>query len=375
MIDQLTIDKIKDSASIVDVVRDFYDLRKSGVNYTCRCPFHDEKTPGAFILSPKKNVYTCFGCGEHGNAVDFLMKHENLSFMDAIRWLGKKYNIDVEGAERFSVRQCTPRPQQPPLQTLILPISMAKDKVNTSDNTLCNWLRSLPWDGAQAARLENTLKAYLVGHSKQGHTMFWQIDEQFQLRTGKMMLYKPDGHRDKESRGNFNWVHSALERANHPAYNTETHDARPTLFGMHLLNLYPRATVNIVESEKTALICAIAYGTHAMSIWMATGGQSMLNREKLEPIIKQGRHIVLYPDKDAVDHWKEIAARIDYKRLHINTDVLKDYWQPADGEKADIADVLVRIIKTNRKPKTIDDVLELYPQAKPLIDKLGLDVV
>ena len=110
MIDNLTIEKIKSAASIVDVIGDFYELRKNGKDYTCLCPFHEDRHLGSFKVSPTKNCYTCFSCGEHGKPLDFLMKHEHLSFIDAIRWLGKKYGIEVEGADKFSVRASTPRP-------------------------------------------------------------------------------------------------------------------------------------------------------------------------------------------------------------------------------------------------------------------------
>ena len=70
-IDKLTIEKIKDAASIVDVIGDFYDLKKKGVNYECLCPFHDDRHLGSFKISPKKNTYSCYSCGAHGNSVDF----------------------------------------------------------------------------------------------------------------------------------------------------------------------------------------------------------------------------------------------------------------------------------------------------------------
>lgn len=377
MIDNLTIEKVKSAASIVDVIGDFYELRKNGKDYTCLCPFHEDRHLGSFKVSPTKNCYTCFSCGEHGKPLDFLMKHEHLSFIDAIRWLGKKYGIEVEGADKFNVRTSTPRPATPPLQTLVLPIEMALGKMDTKDNTLCQWLRTgINWDGAQRARVENVLRAYMVGHSIQGHTIFWQCDDKAQLRTGKMMMYKPDGHRDRETKGNNNWIHSMLERAGHPAYNTDTHEMKQCLFGLHLTDLYPNATVNIVESEKTALICAIAYGSHIMSIWMACGGKAMLSRDMLMPLIQRKRHIVLYPDKDAQESWAEAARIINYDRLKINNDVIDTYWKPEDGDKADIADILLRIISERKKKfKTVGDVIQEWPQTEKLIKDFDLSIV
>ena len=95
MIDQQTIDKVIDAAQIVDVVSDFVTLRRRGVNYIGLCPFHPDKSP-SFNVSPAKNICKCFSCGEGGSPVTFLMKKEQMTFYEAIRWLGKKYGIEVE---------------------------------------------------------------------------------------------------------------------------------------------------------------------------------------------------------------------------------------------------------------------------------------
>src|SRR6056297_227482 len=94
MIDHNTIQKIIDTADIVDVVQDFVNLKKRGVNYLGLCPFHNEKTP-SFTVSPSKGIYKCFGCGKGGNAVNFIMEHEHLSYPEALKYLAKKYNIEI----------------------------------------------------------------------------------------------------------------------------------------------------------------------------------------------------------------------------------------------------------------------------------------
>ena len=98
MIDRATVDKIMDAVNIVDVVGEFVNLRKSGVNYKGLCPFHDDKTP-SFMVSPARQICKCFSCGEGGNAVNFLMKHEQITYPEALRWLAKKYNIDIQERE------------------------------------------------------------------------------------------------------------------------------------------------------------------------------------------------------------------------------------------------------------------------------------
>ena len=94
MIDQATVDKIIDSANILEVVSDFVTLRKRGVNYVGLCPFHDEKTP-SFSVSPSKGICKCFSCGKGGSAVHFIMEHEQLSYYEALKYLAKKYNIEI----------------------------------------------------------------------------------------------------------------------------------------------------------------------------------------------------------------------------------------------------------------------------------------
>ena len=98
MIDRATVDKIMDATNIVDVVSDFVTLRKAGVNYKGLCPFHDDTTP-SFMVSPSKQICKCFACGKGGNAINFLMEHEQITYVEALRWLARKYNIEIEERE------------------------------------------------------------------------------------------------------------------------------------------------------------------------------------------------------------------------------------------------------------------------------------
>lgn len=98
MIDRSTIERILETAKIEEVVSDFVALRKRGVNFIGLCPFHDEKTP-SFTVSPAKNICKCFGCGKGGTPVHFIMEHEQLSYPDALRWLAKKYHIEIKERE------------------------------------------------------------------------------------------------------------------------------------------------------------------------------------------------------------------------------------------------------------------------------------
>ncbi len=110
MIPADTITKIQDAIRIEEVIGDFVSLTRRGASYMACCPFHNEKTP-SFVVTPAKGIFKCFGCGESGTAVSFLMKHENMSFVEAMKYLGGKYHIEVkekeETAEELAQRQRT----------------------------------------------------------------------------------------------------------------------------------------------------------------------------------------------------------------------------------------------------------------------------
>jgi hypothetical protein len=407
-IEKNKIDKILDCTHIEDVIEKCLGtygrnnpngLRKKGIRYEALCPFHDDKTMGSFKVYPAGNCYKCFSCGEKGGAVDFLMKHEGMSYPDAIRWLGKLYNIDVD--DETVNWTFTPRPAPPPLPILTLPMSMVQNTLvgQGKDDNLVNYIRTgIRWDYVQRHRIDEVLKDYNVGHGKNGHTIFWQLDERGMVRTGKMMKYRADGHRDKVSAWNFDFIHSIFERgkpmrdeygrimkdehgetiydtnAYRHIYDPDRQEATLTYYGMHLLNRYPNATIKLVESEKTALLMAIAYGNHPLTIWMACGGLEMISRDRLKPLIDQRRKIVLYPDRDGIDKWRVKAEQMHYDNLSLDDEPVTRWWREGDGPKADIADVVIRMLNTSREFTNIQDVAQAMPQVQPLINNLKLEI-
>ena len=393
-IPQETIDLILRNTRIEDIVGEYQKLTKKGSRYLGYCPEHNDKHIGSFIVYPAKNCYRCFSCDAKGGAVTYLMKYANMTYPQAIQHLADKAGVSLD-TNRFDYVPPKPMPAPPPMEMLILPHSMvtAREK-DVMKNNFVRWLLSLPWDSAQKARALENIRDYHLGHSKYGHTIFWQIDELKRVRTGKMMKYYPTshpkaGHRDKEAPYNYDWIHSTLARHKdengqstydppypYPhIYNPDKQEMVQTLFGMHLLNRYPGATVNIVESEKTAVVMATAWGNTSMGIWMACGGKENLSRLRLQPIISRERNIVLWPDRDAIEEWEKHAAAIDYNRIKVNTSYIKKWWREADGEKADIADIIVRELLTNGpigNVKTIDDVIQAAPELRPLAERLKL---
>ena len=393
-IDRIIIDRILETAKIEEVVGDFIDLKKKGVRYLGLCPFHDDRHLGSFVVYPKGKCYKCFVCGAKGGVVDFLKNHEHLSFPDAIRWLGKKYNIDTD-MQDFNYTPPPARPKPEPLKMLVLPKwLMANTLLNVERSTLVQWIRTgINWDPLQRARIDQALNDYAVGCSKQGMTVFWQMDEKGQLRTGKMMRYKADGHRDKSQGYNFDWIHSSLVRHRDPEtgrmtdeppyphpdlYNPDRQEMKSCYFGLHLLNQYKRKgidqTVCIVESEKTALLMAIAYGNNTKQVWMACGGLENLSPEKLAPITAQGRHVILYPDRDGIDKWQAKKAQLGLLNVDVDTTPVTKWWRDVDGDKADIADVIIRNLNERKPFDNIEQVKADMPEATPLIDNLNLKI-
>lgn len=379
MIDELDIRRIRDAANVVDVISDYVQLKKVGSEYQCLCPFHADRHMGSFSVSPRKNMYYCFSCGKGGDSITWLMDYAGMTYLEAVRYLGAKYGIEVEGSKDYHPTPCKPHTPLPPLPMYTVDAGMVNKRRDLSGDTLCNWLRRLPWNSIQRSRLEKVLNNYLVGHSKFGHTIFWQVDEHGHVRTGKMMAYKPDGHRDRDSKGNFSWIHKQLEKAG--LYDPDKADIHTTFFGMHLLDAYPNATVNIVESEKTALICAIYFANQGNDIWMASGGLSMLTRERLKPIIERGRKVSLYPDHDGIAKWTKTAGEIGYELLKVQSTFIERNWKPDDGEKADLADIIVRLMTESRAGKTqrvaavIEDMKAKNPWFGTLISEFGLSPV
>ena len=371
------VKRVVDLARIEDVVGDFVTLRKAGVNLTGLCPFHDDKHDGNFIVRPSTvsekrgaNTYRCFVCDKQGGPVTFLMEHGRMSFPDAIRWLGKKYNEPVDDVP-MNYTPPPPRPVPPPLPVLEIPRSYVKrtmDIATWGEVSFRNWFMSLPWDTEQLARAHATLWQYCVGGWSDGRVVFWQIDHTGIPRSAKLMRYLPDGHRDKHEHPGWIYNQDGCRQQLDP----DKHEIVKPLFGSHLLAKHPNAVVNIVESEKTAVIMANYYGGFDSQLWLACGGLKHLQLDSLQPLIDQGRTIWLWPDKDGREAWQDLAEKLGYEKCQVYTNFIDTCWRKEDGEKADVADIAIRMMTTGDKPREITThKSSISQEQQELMDTMG----
>lgn len=166
MIPQDTVDKILDSAQIVDVISDFVSLKRRGANYIACCPFHNEKTP-SFYVSPAKGIYKCFGCGKSGTAIGFVMEHESMTYVEALKYLARKYGIEVKEKEDSPEEIAARQRNESLLLVMDYTEQFFKDSLKTQEG------RSIGYAYFRSRGLEDaTIEKYGLGWSpKSGHAL------------------------------------------------------------------------------------------------------------------------------------------------------------------------------------------------------------
>ncbi|MDR1004681.1 MAG: DNA primase [Prevotellaceae bacterium] len=194
MIDHATVDRILDAAQIVDVVSDFVTLRKRGVNYVGLCPFHDDKTP-SFYVSPAKGLCKCFACGKGGNVVHFIMEHEQLSYPEALKYLAKKYGIEVKERELSQEEKL----MQSERESLFVVNSFARDYFR---QTLTQHVDGRSIGMAYFRRRgfrDDIIEKFQLGYSTDSHDALAQealrkgFKKEYLVKTG--LCYETDDHR------------------------------------------------------------------------------------------------------------------------------------------------------------------------------------
>ena len=194
MIDQPTIDRILDATQIVDIVSDFVTLRKRGVNYVGLCPFHDDKTPSLYV-SPSKGLCKCFSCGKGGNAVHFIMEHEQMSYPEALKYLAKKYGIEIKERELSSEEKL----MQSERESLFIVNNFARDYFqNILKNHVDGRSIGMAYFRNRGFR-DDIIEKFQLGYCTESHDAMAQeaikkgFKKEYLVKTG--LCYETDDHR------------------------------------------------------------------------------------------------------------------------------------------------------------------------------------
>lgn len=340
---------------LFDIIQHYVILKPNRSGYIGLCPFHKERTP-SFSVKPGI-CYKCFGCDAKGNnPVDFVMKHDRKNFVEAVVEVLTLSGIQVIESDGLYQKQIpvikktitakrTSTFSLIPKDLFIKSIQMDQDVVQIAKtNRFVKYLINL--FGPDITK--SLVNKYFIGTSKHkfkakdfpsyesisGATIFWQMDFQGNLRTGKIMLY--DATRGKRIRKPFDhitWVHFLLKQ---PDFRLKR-----CLFGEHLLTDQSRP-IALVESEKTAIISSVYLPQFT---WLAVGGKDYLNYEICQ--ILKGRSIVLFPDTNCYDSWTKKAKEFSDIGFFQVSDLL--YLNATEAERKQGLDLVDYLIKFDHR--------------------------
>ena len=313
--DELNLQKIRE-VPIFDVCSKLgitlYGMGKLAKRATCW--YHDDKHPSMHV-NKKKNIFKCFVCGKGGDVIRLVQDYENKTFVEACDWLVNEFHVVLIN-DKPSAPSCHFEPS-PTLSSRLSaahgeiskdsmrPLDYARGDKGTVEMTLIPLSSSLVTRSLSLnsqfcksvvsagyltdSQLRHAADRYRLGCSKEGGVIFWEIDDQQRVHTGKIMYYQSDCHRDKGH--NPTWVHS-LMRDKLPA----NYELQHCLFGLHLLTSdisHQTSSVALVESEKTAIILSEKFPDF---IWLSCGGLQMFKPELLAPLVNH--KVVIFPDTD-----------------------------------------------------------------------------
>lgn len=389
----ISMERVKAAARIADVVGDYVELTRKGKDLQGLCPFHNDHNLGNFVVSPSKNICSCFACEKTYDPVGFVMAKADVGYLKAIRILARKYGIPLNGDDDDEPLPVARKKERLPVELVQLPREWPT-KANCYQpermryNPFKEWLFRLPWTMEEKLSLIFWLspRGYNVGTGigdNAGWTVFWQIDECGRVLYGKLMKYGEDGHRDKTAKYNFDTAAARLRRRSEQGKQrglpadpqVEGKVDGHCLFGMHLFPEFCEhggTQVRVVESEKSAIIAQTYYTHHPEILFMATGGAGCLKDDVLKPLLHTGTEIVLCPDADKEGEWRHFAETRDYP-LSMCTNWID---REKDGEKADIADVILRLMaerEVSTRPEREREEREWREALEAKALELGLD--
>lgn len=256
-------------------------------------------------------------------------------------------------------------PQQKPSVTNYIPMHYVEKSQSIRSN-FYRFVSSLlnAYYGSKAQEVLNRLmQEYRLGATRDGAVIFWQIDRNNKVRTGKVMQYNPeDGHRIKEGHSSaVNWIHSILKKQK---VLVEEWQLSQCLFGEHLLSVYPDKVVVLVESEKSAVIGSSIFPGY---VWLATGGKSQLSADKLR--VLTGRTVILFPDADGYADWKQRAESMTFCKAIVSDLIEKNATPKQKAAHIDIADWIIFQIRESKVMNTADHLVEAEKILQKMIEK------
>ena len=341
-----TLRKIHDTSIVT--VADKLGIKLYGMGDEGRracCPYHEDQHP-SLHFSTKRGCFKCFVCGAKGDAIKLVQDQENLKFTEACEWIIKECNIivtddapSIKSVVNNKTSSISPLPSD--IKTMV---PLSPDLVSRSMSLNSEFCKSVVAAGYLSdSQLRHAAARYRLGCTKDGGVIFWQIDEQQRVHTGKIMYYQPDCHRDKQHTPT--WVHSLMK-----SQLPQKYEFHPCLFGMHLLmedvrgKMTDGRKIAIVESEKTAVIMSEIVKDF---IWLSCGGLQMFKPELLAPLINY--KVIIFPDTDetgeAFKAWAQVALEAHrlYKfRYPLRVShLLEDHATPNQKQrKIDLVDFL-----------------------------------
>jgi hypothetical protein len=254
-------------------------------------------------VHPAKNIYKDFSSGNGGDAINFLMLTQNLTYTQSLTYIAKKFNIPIENSSDF-VFVPRSKPVNPVLPTSYV---AADDVLNSMGKYDLNPLFIYLVLKFGKITTSKKFKEYYTGidHTNeltQSFVIFWQIDKEMRVRSGKYIKYLNNGHRDKNV--NASWHHKKTKEylPIYPDFNLVQ-----CFFGEHLLNTDGTKPVAIVESEKTAIVASLYMPNY---IWLACGSKHGLNHTKCA--VLKNRNVTLFPDLGAYSEWKAKALEFGF---------------------------------------------------------------
>ena len=249
MIDPITIEKIRDTAQILDVVSEFVSLRRRGQNYVGLCPFHSDKNP-SFYVSPAKNVCKCFSCGEGGDPIHFIMKHEQIGYLEALRWLAKRYGIEIQEKEMTAEERAAQNAREGMIHLNEFAMQTFEHDLYESEEGKTVGLTYFRERGLQ----DETIKRYHLGYAlenktdlatraiKAGHNRSYLLDPTETVKEGVGLCYADNDHQTPICRFHGRVIFPCMSLS-----------GKPVAFGGRILQRVDHAFKKYVNSPESII--------------------------------------------------------------------------------------------------------------------------